>query len=253
MDDEEMGDLLRLLRPRYTPIAIYYTKGFPSYASRPSEESCVVASMMLHAFREGRTVAISRDLVGCKGALNGLGLGGDSKDARDAIASKYSAGTDDPGKNYFCCPEAACHNYLDAVPVYGSEDDVAVMQPIDEAQEMGADIETVAFLTDPLELSALVTLAGFLGKTDDTVVRCAFGFSCEQLYAMPKQEGERERPRLVLGATEFYPRRFLDQSMMTVSMPYSMYKEMDEKAGSSFLASDQWRKSAQPGDRDCCC
>lgn len=251
---ERMGSLTKYLKPRYIPVAIYHTEAFPSYASKPSGESCVIASMVLHAFREGRTVAMSSDLVGCKGALSGLGLGGQDKDARDLIAYTYSDGKDGvPGRGYFCCPEAARHNYLDVIPVYGTRDDVVVMQPIDEAEAMDAPIETVAFLVDPLELSALVTMAGHLGKTGDSVLRCSFGFSCEQLYAMARQEGERGKSRLVLGMTEFYTRRFMDEDRMTISMPYSMYREMDEKAESSFLAKYQWREAAQPDDRDSCC
>ena len=248
-----MNDLLKLLRPKYTPVAIYHTKEFPDYASKPSEESCIIASMLLHALKEGRTVAMSYDLVGCKGALSGLGLGGQDKQAREANVTFYCAGTEEkPGRNYFCCPEAARHNYFDVIPVYGTRDDVVVMQPIDEAEKMSAPVETVVFLVGALEFSALVTMAGYIRKTDDTVVRSAFGYSCEQIFAMAKQEGEREIPRMVLGLTEFYPRRFLDDDMLSISMPYSMYKEMDKKASSSVLAQDLWRESAKPG-KDCCC
>lgn len=248
-----MGDLLKLMKPKYTPVAIYHVKEFPKYASKPSEESCVIASMLLHAFKSGRTVAMSYDMVGCRGALNGLGLGGEEKEKRDALAVTYSVGTEEkPGRHYFCSPESARKNYFDAIPVYGSRDDIVVMQPIDEAEEMGAPVETVVFLVNPLDLSALVTMAGFIRDIDDTVIRTSFAFSCEQIFAMAKQEGEREVPRMILGLTEFYTRRFLDDDMLSISMSYKMYKEMDEKASSSFIAQDLWRNSAKPGKDSCC-
>lgn len=249
-----MGDLLKFMRPKYTPVAIYHTKEFPSYAAKPSGESCIVASMLLHAFKSGRTVAMSYDLVGCKGALSGLGLGGQDPEARSSQAVAYSTGTEDnPGRGYFCSPEVARSNYLDVIPVYGTREDVVVMQPMDEAEKMNAPIETVVFLVGALELSALVTMAGHIGRTEDTVIRSAFGFSCEQIYAMAKQEDEREVPRMVLGLTEFYTRRFLDEDMLSISMPYSMYREMDEKASGSFLAQSLWRDSAKPSKDDSCC
>lgn len=249
-----MGDLLKLLGPKYTPVAIYHTKEFPAYASKPSGESCIVASMLMHAFKSGRTVAMSYDLVGCKGALNGLGLGGEDKDRRKSLGTIYSIGTEDrPGRKYFCSPESADRNYLDMIPVYGTKDDVVVMQPIDEAEDMKAPVETVVFLVGGLELSALVTMAGFIRDIDETVIRSSFGFTCEQIYAMPKQEGEKDTPRMVLGLTEFYTRRFVDDGLLTISMPYSMYREMDEKASESFLAQDQWKTSARPSKDNGCC
>jgi hypothetical protein len=250
-----MGDLLKLLRPKYTPVAIYHTKEFPSYASKPSEEHCVVASMFVPAWENGRTVAMSVDLVGCAGALNGLGLGGESPENRIKLIAGYAQGTEDrPGRHIFCCSEAGKEAYLDKVPVYGSRDDIVVVQPVDEAEDMDAPIEVVSFLVDAIELSALVTLSSFDGLKGDSVIRSSFALSCEQLFAMPRQEGDSKEPRMVLGMTEFFPRRFLDDGRVSVSMPYCLYKRMDENASKSFLNDDRWRQAAQPKKcDDCCC
>ncbi len=247
-----MGELPALLRPKYTPIAIYHLDEIPDYAGEPGEGGCIVGSLLLPAM-EGRTVAAKKERIGCKGAWDGLGLGGEDPADRSGMAERYSTGTEGRnGRHYFCCPEIIQNNYLDKVPVYGKGNECVVFQPIDEAEKMCAPIETVVMIVDAVEYSAMITLAGFSRKTDDSVVRSAFGFGCEQLYAMPRQEGEREIPRMVLGLTEFFTRRFIDPGRMALSMPYNLYKQLDEDCKYSFLKDDAWRESTKPKCDNCC-
>jgi hypothetical protein len=211
--------------------------------------------MLVPAFEIGRTVAASGDMVGCKGGLNGFGLGGEDPEHRENLMSIYSVGNSErPGRKYFCCPEAAKETYMDKIPVYGSRSDVVVVQPVDEAEEMDAPIEVVVFLVDATELSALITLAGYRGYSKDSVIRSAFGLSCEQVFAMAKQEGESDEPRMVLGMTEFYTRGFIEGGRLTISMPYKMYKRMEADAPESFLKDNYWWDAANPSDKkNCCC
>ena len=70
---------------------------------------------------------------------------------------------------------------------------------------------------------------------------------------MARQEGEKEIPRMVLGTTEFFTRRFIDEDRMTISMPYKLYKSLDEDCEYSFLKDDRWREAAKPKKCDKCC
>ena len=241
-----MGNLIDLLKPKYEPVAIYRSKEVPEGAEAPMKEHCIVGSMLVPAFN-GKTIAASKENVGCAGALNGLGFGGEDGEHRSSLLQIYSSGIEDrPGRSFFCCPETAKKNYADKVPVYGDGTDVVVLQPVTEAEKAGAPIDTVVFLVDPLEYSALVTLAGFFREIDDSVVRSMFALACEQIYVMPRQEGESDKPRMVLGMTEFYPRRFIDPDRMTLSMPYKLYKSLDDDCPYSFLKDEHWREAAQP-------
>ncbi len=249
---DNMGDLLKLLKPKYRPIAIYHLDEIPDYAGEPGEGGCIVSSLLLPAM-EGRTVAAKKERIGCRGAWDGLGMGGEDPEDRKNMATRYSSGKDGTeGRYYFCCPEIAENNYLSKVPVFGKGDECVVFQPIDEAEKIEAPIETVVMMVDTVEYSAMITLAGFSREIDDSVVRSAFGLGCEQLYAMPRQEGEREVPRMVLGLTEFYTRRFIDPGRMALSMPYKLYKQLDEDSGFSFLKDDAWRESTKPKCEHCC-
>jgi hypothetical protein len=246
-----MGRLIELLRPEYMPVAIYHLDEKPDYAEDPAERGCIVGNLLLPAL-EGKTLAAKRDKIGCRGAWNGLGLGGEDPEGRAALSNYYSTGKGDhPGKHYFCSPEMAMSNHQDRVPLYGTGEECVVFQPLDRAEEMGAPIETVVFLVDGLEYSAMVTLAGFSRKVGDSVVRSSFGLSCEQMYAMPRQEGESDTPRMVLGMTEIFTRRFVSPGRMALSMPYSLYKKLDEDSPSSFLKDDAWRAAATPKCKDC--
>ena len=248
-----MGKLVELLKPEHMPIAIYHTKEKPDYAGDPAEGGCFIPSLFLPAM-EGRTVAARKEQIGCKGAWDGLGLGGEDPAFRAWMSKNYSTGTEErKGKFYFCCPDFAENNYLSKVPVYGKGDEFVVFQPIDQAEKMGVEPEVVVMVVDAIEYSAMVTLAGFSRKTDDSVVRSAFGFGCEQMYAMARQEGERDIPRMVIGTTEFFTRRFFGNGELTLSMPYKLYKLLDEDCPYSFLKDDAWRESAQPKTKCCDC
>jgi len=246
-----MGKLIELLRPEYMPVAIYHLDEKPDYAGDPGEGGCIVSSLLLPAL-DGRTVAAKKDRIGCKGAWNGLGLGGEDPEGRSNLAKIYSTGNGErPGRNFFCCPEVAVSNHQDRVPVYGTGDECVVFQPMDQAEKMGAPVETVVFLVDGLEYSAMLTLACYSKRESDTAVRSSFGLSCEQMYAMPRQEGESDDPRMVLGMTEFFTRRFVSPGRLALSMSYGLYKKLDEECVSSFLKDDAWRESATA--KSSCC
>ena len=245
-----MGNLVELLGPKYMPVAIYHLDEVPADAEAPSG-GCIVRSMLLPAL-EGRTVASKRDGIGCKGAWNGLGLGGEDKEGRDGLAISYSVGNADrPGRHYFCSPEVAMVNHQGRIPVYGTGDECVVFQPLDEAEAAGAPIETVVFIADPAEYSAMMTLACFSERKGDSVVRSSFGLSCEQMYAMPRQEGESDEPRMVLGMTEFFTRRFIDPGRMALSLPYNLYRKMDTDSASSFLKDGSWKEAMRSGCDNC--
>jgi hypothetical protein len=244
-----MSDLVRLLSPKYPPVAIFHTDTFPSYAQEPEREHCCIKSMFIPCVTEGRAVAADGSMVRCAGALNGLGLGGENPEGRTKLAEYYSDGpSGDDGRRFFCDRDHARSNYLEQVEVYGSRDDIAVMRPLEDAMAAGDPIETVVFYVDPLELSALMTLAQFSGEPRDSCARCGFALACEHLYAVPRQEGESDSPRLVLGMTEFYPRRFCDPDRLTVSMPYSLFERLEKDAPYSFLADGRWRGPARQDD-----
>ncbi|MBQ7978515.1 MAG: DUF169 domain-containing protein [Candidatus Methanomethylophilaceae archaeon] len=248
-----MGNLIELLKPKHRPVAIYHSENKPDYAGDPAEGGCFIPLLLLPAL-EGKTVAAKKEQIGCKGAWDGLGLGGEDPEMRACMAKNYSSGTEErKGRFFFCSPEIAVDNYLSKVPIYGNGDEFVVFQPITEAEKVGAEPEVVVMVVDAIEYSAMVTLASFSRRTDDSVVRSAFGFGCEQMYAMARQEGEREIPRMVLGTTEFFTRRFFENGEFTLSMPYKLYKQLDEASPHSFLKENSWRESAQPKSRCCDC
>ncbi len=247
-----MGNLIDLLKPKYMPVAIYRLDKIPDYGEPAEKGHCIVERLLLPSLG-GKTVYADRERLGCAGALNGLGFGGEDPEHRENLLKIYSSGSEErPGRSFFCCPEIAHHNYADMIPVYGDGSGCIVFQPLDEAEKMGAPIETVMFLVDPLEYSALMTLAMFSRETGDSVLRSGFGLSCEQIYAMPRQEGESEVPRMVFALTEFYTRRYFDDERFGISMPFKLYKLMDEDCPFSFLKDDRWREAAKPKCDKCC-
>ncbi|MCQ2070875.1 MAG: DUF169 domain-containing protein [archaeon] len=246
-----MGKLLELLAPEYEPVAIYRTDKMIPGTEPDTASHCCIERLLLPALIQGKTVSSDRTLVGCGGALNGLGFGGSND--RDMIATVYSEGTPEKeGRHYFDCAERAKRNYIDTVEVTGSGNDAIVVEPVSRAIAKNAPIDVVVFYEAPARLSALMTLVGFARDSPEPPVAMQFAYACEQIYAIPLQEGKKDCPRATLGMSEFYTRAFCENDKFTFAVPYKLYREMDENAERSFLKDERW-KVALKNVRPTCC
>ncbi len=246
-----MSRLSDYLRNDSLFVAIYHVPEAPEGSESPDQSiHCVFRSMFIPA-TEGRTIAARKDQMGCRGSHSGLGMGGE--DDRADLSFVYSVGLGDrPGAGYYRDPGTASAS-LGFVRVYGTGDDYCVMEPLEKAESRGAPIETVAILTDNVRISALSTLIGY-DRSPGPHVHMVHAFACEELYAIPKAEGDGGNGDAFLGATELYVRKFVRPEQMTFAVPYSAYKKMEDNAERTFLANGRWEKALEDlGGRHSCC
>lgn len=244
-----MGKLFDYLRNESPFVAIYHLPDPPEGSESPDPDiHCAFRSMFIPAC-EGHTVAARRDQLKCAGSYSGLGMGEES-DRKD-LAFIYSTGKDGrPGAGFYKTPEIASAS-LGFVRFYGTGDDVCVMEPLERAESRGAPIETVAILTDNIRISALSTLIGY-DRGPGPHVHMVHAFACEELYAIPKAETGGDA---FIGATELYVRRFIRPEQSTFSVPYSVYRRMEENSEHTFLANGRWEKALEgiEQSRSSCC
>lgn len=236
-----MTKLTELLGLKRMPVAIYHTKEKPGHAEE-SKDHCVIFGMLYPAAEEGRTFAISKSGRICPGAVSGLGFG--PEEDREFMINRNACGTDEvEGRHYFKT-EAISRKTMNEVKVFDN-DGYIVFEPLDSAVSHDAPIETVVFLTDALGLSGLTSLIAYSREKAGSGCRWAYGFACEQIYAIPRAESEGDDPQAIIGLTELGIRKRCNDGDLTFTVPYCLYRRMEDDAEESFLSGKIWGSLTQ--------
>ena len=233
-----MGRLVELLGNQYPPVAIYHSREIPDGSEPVAKEHCIVRSFFLPAVKEGRSIYGGPKDVRCGGPMSGFCISDDEK--RLFLADAYSN-----MNGYFDSPERVKRNYLGMLPVPFVTGEYIVFEPLSRTLERGIEPEVVVFLADPLHISALMVLAGFSRESTDSPVEMRYALGCENLYLMPMLESKKKDPKCIIGFTEFAVRRAIDPDKFSFSIPYRLFRKMDENAENSFLAKGRWNMTQE--------
>lgn len=247
-----MSSVADMIRLKHMPVAIYRAAAIPEGARVPSSGRCSVPPLFLLASKGHMTAAAKLD-VKCHGALSGFGFGGIAD--RKRVALKMSANPEEHadglghggGRREFDRPETAMLQ-LDALPDYGDGEDCIVFEPYDNAKRRRASTEVVAVLADPFEISALFGLAGYSRRAPGPAAVLQHGHACEQIYSIPRKEGESDEPRAVIGMTDLFARRFVDRDLLSFAAPYQLWERMEFDAPHSFLSTERWERIIAEND-----
>lgn len=239
----EMSRLTEILRIDNHVVAIYRSPSMPDDAD-PAGPKCCIPTLLMRCNRLGKKCTADMEHVTCHGAVSGLGFGGIPDRERTSFSmSRFPEGSEgthhNRGKRYFADPECAMYQ-IDGVKDYGDGKDAIVFQDVEDAEREGRPIEVVVFVVDPTRLSALMQLASYSKRTGGPVSVAPFGHACQQIYAIPRAEGEKDDPRGVIGMTDMYARRFVGPDQMTYAVPYSLYKRMVADIPGSFMEDEKY-------------
>jgi uncharacterized protein (DUF169 family) len=243
--DSKIAEAISL---KHSPVTVLLTDTKPEGAAQFKEDSqrgCVAS--MLSAAAGGRAVVFDRKTFGCPGGGTGLGFG--NCYAGFAIDRLLSTGGKaelpngqafdmGEGERFFGTPEAAAR-WAETLPYRDAPTEFIAFKPLDQVVE-GEDVSLVLMLVNPDQLSALVTLAGFRrGGFNSTV--SPWGAACQSiLFAF--QQSDSDDPRGVIGFFDISQRGKIARELLSYTMPYSMYLEMESGVDDSFLRQDIWRK-----------
>jgi uncharacterized protein (DUF169 family) len=262
------SNIARNLSLRFPPLAIFFAKEPPSEAKNLKP----LCSMLLVAeAAKGKTVAITRGSCGCPGAGEGFGLEPSCPDnfpgGRECLLRFLSIGNQGwehgramirklteagapkimveeftEGEGFLKTPELVAQ-WLDELPNLKPEGPYVVIKPL-EALSSGEKPKVVTFLIDPDQLSALVVLANFARPGIDNV-RIPFAAGCASMALYPFHEAEQANPRAVIGLTDisarFYLRKLLGRNILSFSVPWTLFEEMEGNVSESFLTRFAWK------------
>lgn len=242
---------------KYSPVAVVLTDEKPEQALQFKEGrwGCVVA--MLNAAAKGKTAVFDRKTFGCIGGGVGLGFGNQYINFPGGIEYFISTGNKafsqtDIGKNivrnmpalehgegYVKTPELA-KKFVDSLPMVDVPAKYVVFKPLGRLAE-GEVPKAVVFLVNPDQLSALVVLANYARESNDNVV-APFAAGCHTVCIIPYKEEESENPRAIIGLTDISARKQVDKDILSFTVPYKMFLEMESNVEGSFLERETWLK-----------
>jgi uncharacterized protein (DUF169 family) len=249
--------LAELTNLRLTPVAIVFTNEKPEGALQFKENrwGCVIS--MLNASAKGKTVAFDRKTFGCIGGAAGIGFGNTYIGFPGGIEYFLSMGNQEycqteigkqvvskmpsliHGEAYKKTPDFA-KSFTDALPYYDVPTEYVVFKPLEKI-EQDEKPEVVVFLATPDQISALVVQANFARHGGDSVI-IPWGAGCHSICIIPLNEGKSENPRGVIGLIDISARKHVAKDILSFSVPFEMFLEMESNVNESFLNREEWQK-----------
>jgi len=238
--DSRIAEELKL---QYRPVALLLADEKPAGALEFKEGTwgCVVA--MFFTAARGKTAVFGANTCGCPGGRIGLGFTDSYNHVPGGIEHFLSTGRGEgypEGEAYLKTPELA-RDFVENLPRTCIPTNYIVAKPLDEIDPSVEKPALVVFFCEPDQLSALVVLANY-GRTGSDNVIMPFGAGCHQTCLIPYAESKKDRPRAVVGVTDISARPMVDPNVLSFTVPFAMFEEMEANVPGSFLEKEAWKK-----------
>ena len=236
------------------PVAIQFTDTKPDGALQFEEgkRGCIAA--MLVSAAQGKITVFDEKTYGCPAGGVGLCFG-DTLTKRDhkieyglstGIPELAASGNKDipksaiEGERFFASPEIAL-KWKKSLPYTESGKKYVVFMPLSKADENNPP-DLICIFANADQLSALVIMSGF-NRGEGLNALAPFGAACHQiLYAY--QEIGKEQPKGIMGFFDMAQRHRIPKELLTYTVPYQMYLEIENSVDESLLTTEQWEKIA---------
>ncbi|MDZ4165874.1 MAG: DUF169 domain-containing protein [Smithellaceae bacterium] len=262
--------IARAINCQHEPVALLWSDEKPagSVQFRPGRWGCVM--WLLAAALQGRTALCDAETVGCPGGGVGMGFGNQYKifpGSEDCFCYFLSTGNSNwakgrqvaemarpfmsdavhnaflTGERYIKTPEQV-RKFIQGLPITTIPCKYVIFKPLGEIDGEREIPKVVIFLADPDQLSALIVLANYGRDSNENVVT-PFAAGCQTIGIYPYEEALKDLPRAVLGLSDISARLFLRKTigdnLMTMSLPFPLFEEMEKNVAGSFLEMDHWQ------------
>lgn len=227
----------------YEPVAILLSNEKPQGAleSKEGHRSCLIPFFI--AATKGKTAVLERKTTGCAGGKVGLGFGHypNYPGWIEYFLSTGKSGAFE-GEGYIKDPELG-KDFVECLPITDIPYQYVIFKPLTQVDTTKEKPEIISFYVNNDQLSALTVLANYYRPGFENVM-IPFGAGCQSIFLIPFFEAQKENPRAVVGLTDITVRPMVDPNMLSFSVPYKVFSDMEANAEGSFLDKHLWHKIA---------
>jgi len=258
------------IRLKHKPVALHWSDDKPENVVQFDKGSWGCVMFLVVAAAKGKIAVLDRDTCGCVGGAVGMGFGNRYPDFPGGIDCFYhflSSGNErwEKGREEIrkMAPFASRKEFLDhyahgegykknpglvkdmvdRMPMMEIPKRYVIFKPLDDTITEAEAPVTVTFLVNADQLAGLVVLANY-GRPGFENVSIPFVAGCQAIGILPYREAKSEAPRAVVGnidiSARFYTRKTLGRDMLSFTVPFAMFREMEENVEGSFLTRAQW-------------
>ena len=247
------SNLFTRLKLSVEPVAVYFTDKLPENQEQFLDGKKFCAATSLIASAKGKSTIFSRNTYeGCIGGKMGLGFDNTYDSAQFPIECLLSTGDDalaqlgksspfpmGRGERFFASPEIALR-WRDACLGFATiPNEYVVFKPFSAVSQEDPPALVVVF-ANPDQISALVIITNFY-RGDMLSVIAPFGAACQSIcYAY--NEAKKEKPMAIMGFFDTSQRPTLPKELLSFTITFSMYEEMEKSVDESCLSTDIWKK-----------
>jgi len=227
------------LKLKYHSIAIYFSDYKPEKAHqfRENKWGCAMAHYNI-AMKLGKAAAFDRKTYGCIGAGVGLCLGNTYEKNREFMENLLC---DEEG---YLKSHELVRDFMDNFPYVDIPRQYVVFKPL---EMVDAKKETPALISFPVnadQLAALAVLINFRRPGNEHVA-APFCAGCQSVCVIPYNELNRQYPRGIIGNLDLSSRKVLPPDILTFTVPYKTFLEMEEDAPQCFFQKKTWLQIAE--------